>query len=265
MPIDTHPRHQQEQPKRKKGPSPEEVTRQQKEDAEKATKQSRELVAKKAASLPMQPDNRSDIEKYIDGIAPTQIAGSLVRFTKEGRFIVVDTEEEISDDREFICLADETLCGWIRFSEEEDAPPTRIQGLLYRGFKMPLREELGDMDERQWPKGLDGRTPSDPWLHQILVVFQEVKTSALVTFSTTSITGRRACGGLLSHFNRLRKDDPDAYPIVKMKPSGYTSKKFGWVNVPSFAIVGRTSKTPSATPDTSVAGDLQDEIPFLDR
>jgi hypothetical protein len=212
----------------------------------------------------MPPDSRTDIEKYIDQIAPSQIAGQLVRFSKEGKFVIVDTQEEISPDADFVALCDECLVGWIRFSEEEDEPPTRIQGLLYKGFKMPLREDLGDMDERQWPEGLNGG-PSDPWLHQMLVVFQGVKTSALFTFSTTSLTGRRSVGLLLNHFNRLRRDDPDAYPIVRMKPSGYTSKKkgVGWVNTPSFAVVGRTSKKLLATlPDTSPGGDMNDEIPY---
>jgi hypothetical protein len=71
-------------------------------------------------------------------------------------------------------------------------------------------------------------------------------------------------GRVLNHFNRLRRNDPDSYPVVRLKPSGYMSKKkgVGWVHTPSFAVVGRTPKNSAAVPDTSVAADLNDQIPY---
>jgi hypothetical protein len=207
-------------------------------------------------------DTRTPEERYIDEIAPSAIAGQLVKFSKEGKFVVSETEQEISPDEDFVALCDETLMGWIKFSDD-DAPPTRYQGLLYQGFVMPERKSLGDLDQSEWPQGLSGQ-PEDPWRHQVCLVLQEPRTQALYTFVTSSLTGRRACGNLLRHFDRLRRSDPDSYPIVRLKPSGFNHRdeRVGWVHTPSFVVVGRTAKNSAAVPDTSPAADMSDQIPF---
>ena len=53
----------------------------------------------------------------------------------------------------------------------EDAPPDRVMGLLYDGFKMPPREELGDNNPMDWPAGLDNKS-ADPWQHHNYLVLQ---------------------------------------------------------------------------------------------
>src|SRR5262249_40580685 len=52
------------------------------------------------------------------------------------------------------------------------------------------------------------------------------------------------CGNLLRHFDRLRRSDPDIYPVVRLKPSGFNHKdeRVGWVHTPSFVVVGHTAK-----------------------
>jgi hypothetical protein len=89
-------------------------------------------------------------------------------------------------------------------------------------------------------------------------------TQELFTFATSSVTGRRAVGNLLRHYDRMRKNDPDSYPVVRLKRSGFTHRdeRIGWVHVPAFAVVGRAPKSSAAVPDTSAAAQLQDEIPF---
>ena len=57
-------------------------------------------------------------------------------------------------------------------------------GLLYDGFKMPKREELGDLDQADWPAGLSG-APEDPWKHHIYLVLQHADTAELYTFATS--------------------------------------------------------------------------------
>ena len=73
-------------------------------------------------------------------------------------------------------------------------------GLHYDGFIMPPREELGDLDPRDWPAGLSGE-PADPWQHQICLVLQDRESLELYTFATSSISGRRAVGNLLRAFD----------------------------------------------------------------
>jgi len=257
MPIDTHPR-------RTKGKMPEEVTAQQKADAEALRRQKTNVPAKVATTTPasLVPDTRSTAEQYVDSVAPSMFAGPLVRFSKEGAFVVTETEETIGPDTEFIVPCDEVWVGWIKFGAEGE-PPERHGDLLYKnGFTLRPRADLGDNDMTQWSTGLDS-LPEDPWKLENLLTLQNTKTGALYTFATTSQTGRGAIGNLLRHFNRTRRNDPDSYPVVKLRASGFQSKKrgVGWVHVPSFVVVGRTAKNSAAPPDTSIAADLNDSIP----
>jgi hypothetical protein len=81
---------------------------------------------------------------------------------------------------------------------------------------------------------------------------------------TSSITGRRAIGNLLRHYNRMQTTNPDMYPVAKLKVGGFQHRddRVGWVKTPAFAVVGRAPKDSAAKPDTSVAADMDDEIPF---
>lgn len=246
------------QPQKRKPPTAEEIVAQQKKDA--AARRQQVAIKATAPAPAIVTDVRSDVEKYVDEIAPSFIAGKLIKFSKEGKFIIAEAGDEISPDDDFVALCDETLIGWIKFIE--DAPPERHQGLLYQGFVMPARASLGDLDQSEWPEGLSGQ-PTDPWQHQICLVLQSPATQELFTFATSSQTGRRAVGNLLRHYDRMRRTDSESYPVVRLKPSGFNHKddRVGWVHVPSFAVVGRTPKNSAAIPDTSVAADLNDEIP----
>jgi hypothetical protein len=275
MPIETHPLSGT----RRRGRTPEEIVADQKEQAAKEKAQKAKAVATKAKAAPAStaiapakpatavaiPDNRTELQKYLDEIAPARIVGRLVRFAKEGRFIYADDETEISESAEFIALCDETLVGWIRFHRDEEGwPPDCVMGLLYDGFVMPPRASLGDDDQTQWPIGLSGK-PEDPWQHQICLVVQNTQTRELATFATTSQTGRRAVGNLLRHYDRMRKTHADELPVVRPRAGGFNHRddRIGWVPVPVFAIVGRAPRDSAVKPDTSPAADLNDEIPFL--
>jgi hypothetical protein len=261
MAIDVHPRHK---------PTPEEIIAEQKRVAEARRKArvpakaapSVPAVAQPTAPAPLAPDARTP-EEYVDSVAPSMFAGPLVRFSKEGTFVIVETEEKIGPDTDFVVPCDEMWVGWIKFGAE-GAPPERHGDLLYKdGFTLRPRGDLGDNDMTQWSTGLDG-LPEDPWKLENLLVLQNTKTGALYTFATTSQTGRRAVGNLLRHYNRMRRNDSDGYPVVRLRPSGFQSKKkgVGWVHTPSFVVVGRTAKNSAAPPDTSVAADLNDSIPW---
>ena len=217
--------------------------------------------ARQAPALPDAGDNYR--QRYLDAIAASGIAGRLVKFGKSGTFIFADDETEIGQDRDWIALCDEVAIGWIKFSDQPDTPPEKIQGLLYDGFVLPQRSTLGDFDESFWPAGLSG-APEDPWKHQISLVLQDRENFELATFSAMSITGRRAIGILLKHYDRLQKTDPDNYPVVRLKSGGFNHRdpRVGWVSVPVLAVVGRAPKASAAIPDSSPAADMDDSIPF---
>ena len=63
-------------------------------------------------------------------------------------------------------------------------------------------------------------------------------------------------------YNRLQATNPGAYPVVRLKPSGYQDSRFGWVNTPSFIPVGIAAGLSADVPDTSLKAQLNDEIEF---
>jgi hypothetical protein len=185
----------------------------------------------------------------------------MIKFNKDGNFVTTDDDAAIRDDVDFVALCDQTLIGYIKFSGEGE-PPDRIMGLLYDGFVMPKRSDLGDNDRAQWEIGLNGQ-PQDPWQNTVYLVLQRRDEGGeLFTFVTNSVTGRRAVGNLLRCYDRMRT--ADAFPVVHLKISGFQHRddRVGWVKTPIFAIVGRAPKEGTAKPDSSPAADMSDEIRF---
>jgi hypothetical protein len=237
----------------RKPPTPKEIWEQQKADYGTANVPA---VAKTTAVAA--PDNRSAHEKYLDSVAPISFVGRLVKFGKEG-FVTQDDDEKIRDEIDHIAMCDQTLVGVVKFNGEGQ-PPTKVMGLLYGGFEMPDRESLGDLDRSQWEIGLDGK-PSDPWQHQIYLVLQRVDNSELFTYVTSSITGRRAIGNLLRHYDRMQKTHAGYYPLVRLKVGGFQHRddRVGWVNTPNLAVIGRVPGTDAVKPGPA---DMNDDIPF---
>jgi hypothetical protein len=246
--------------------TPKQVAATQKAQAERDTAAVKAVVAKTAlpatttnGGAVAMPSNRQD---YLNEIAPASIVGRMVKFSKDGKFITPDDDAVIGEGTDFVALCDQTLVGWIKFNGTGN-PPDRVMGLLYDNFLMPARETLGDHDQVKWDMGLDGR-PSDPWQHHIYLPLQRSDTGELFTYVTSSITGRRAIGNLLRHYDRTQKTHPDTYPIIKLKVGGFQHRddRVGWVATPVLAVVGRAPKDSAAKPDSSLAADVNDQIPF---
>ena len=197
------------------------------------------------------PDNRSYRARYLDEVAPSGIAGRLIKFDKSGKYVTSDDGSEIAEGAEFTALCDQTVVGWQRFNGPGE-PPDKVMGLLYDGFVMPPREALGDADPAQWEEGLAGE-PQDPWQHAQLLVLQDTRTSELFTFATSSKTGRRAVGTLLKHYDRMQKTNPGELPVVRLRTGGFQHRddRIGFVTTPQFsssADVSRGTALPSQTP-----------------
>jgi hypothetical protein len=244
-----------------------EIITEQKEQAakEKAAHSAKAVVPLQPAQTAVAlPDTRTSAQRYVDEIAPANIVGRLIKFGKEGQFVTADDEKSVQETAEFVALCDQTLIGWIKFHREEDVPPDRVMGLLYDGFVMPPRDTLDDLDQSKWELGLSGQ-PEDSWRHQVCLVLQRVDTAELFTFATTSLTGRRAVGNLLRHYDRMQRLTPGELPAVRLKAGGFNHRdpRIGWVAVPQFQIIGRAPRDSVSKPDTSVAADLNDEIPHL--
>jgi hypothetical protein len=220
-----------------------------------------QLPAVGKAALPAAADPHDLRQRLLNEVAPSGIVGRLIKFDgKAGRFLFVDNDETVDATEDFTVLADETLVTYVKFQPE--GAPLREGGLLYAtDFALPERAALGDLDPRNWEIGLSGK-PEDPWKLEMALVLKRPATQELLTFSTMSKTGRRAVGGLLKHFDRLRRSSPGSFPVVRLKPGHYDDDRFGPVPIPTFPVVGVSPGHTAAIPDTSLKGDLNDEIPM---
>jgi hypothetical protein len=188
-------------------------------------------------------------------------SGVLFKFAKDQRFRRVDDGEEIPLGTQFTVVYDQIQVGWIKFNGKGE-PPERKMGALFQGFSPCPRDELGDDDQSLWEVGMSGK-PADPWQQQILLPLQ-AEDGELFIFGTTSITGRRAVGRVIDECKKMLRREPNDYPVVKLALSSFQHReeRIGRVTVPAFVRVGKTPKTGIAAIDTSVATDMDDEIPF---
>lgn len=210
-------------------------------------------------NLPMTPNSVSD---YLSthGLG---MSGTFMKFSKEGKFVkALDDNEEIPEGTTFIVIYDQTQGGWLKFTGKGN-PPIRKQGPLFGGFNPPKREELGDLDQTTWELGLSGK-PTDPWQLQLLLPLQHVETNELFVFQTTSATGRRAVDRVIQTCERMSRLEPNDYPVIKLRVSGFQHRddRVGWVKTPAFERVGKAPKADATMAVTSLAKDMDDEIPF---
>jgi hypothetical protein len=184
------------------------------------------------------------------------------KFAKDGKYRKTSDGEEIPIGTELTAVYDAIQGGFIRFNGKGH-PPTRHMGPLFSGFIAPKRETLGDDDPSTWEIGPSGK-PADPWQVQMLLPLVDPKTNELFIFNTTSITGRGAVGKLILACKRMRQSDPNSYPVVRLDLGGFEHRdpRIGWVTTPAFPVVGKGPKDGTAVPDTSIAADMDDAIPF---
>jgi hypothetical protein len=183
------------------------------------------------------------------------------KFAKDGKYRKTLDDEEIVGT-ELVAIYDAIQGGYIRFNGKGN-PPTRHMGTLFSGFVAPKRDTLGDTDQSAWQPGPSGK-PADPWQVQMLLPLVDPKTNELYIFNTTSVTGRGAVGKLITACKLLRRKEPNSYPVVKLAFGGFPHRddRIGWVTTPAFPVIGKTPKDGSVLPDTSLAADLDEEIPF---
>jgi hypothetical protein len=190
------------------------------------------------------------------------MSGTFFKFAKDGKFRKTADDEEVPEGTELVVVYDQIQVGWIKFNGKGNEPDRKM-GPVFDGFMPPPRKTLGDDDESQWQLGLDHK-PADPWQHQVLIPLLNPKTDELLVFNTTSLTGRREAGNLIKHCDRVRKKEPDVYPVIRLKIGGFNHRdeRVGWVETPKFAVVGSAPKDNAAAATSAIDKDLNDTVPF---
>jgi hypothetical protein len=213
------------------------------------------------APLPAVPGERTR-QSFLDEIAPASITGNIMKFdTKAGRHFTPHDDATIDGETVFVALCDQTIAGYVHFNGPGN-PPDRHMGLIYDGFVVPKRADMGDDDPALWEPGLSGE-PDDPWPLHVYVPMQNTETNEVNTFIATTKTARLAVGKLLQHYDRTLKTDAGHYPLIQLKVGGFKHKdpRVGWVHTPVLAIVGKYPRADAATP-TSPPADFNDELPY---
>jgi hypothetical protein len=213
-------------------------------------------------TLPTPQNTNSPVSAYLaaHGIG---MAGTFIKFDgKEGKFVKSQDDTEIPEGSEYVVVYDQIQAGWVKFAGKGQ-PPERKQGAIFEGFVPPARNTLGDDDETGWERGLNGQ-PQDPWQFQILLPLLSTADDELFVFQTSSITGRRACDAVIRMCGRMQAKEPDDYPVIKLRISGFEHKdeRVGWIKTPAFDRTGKAPKSNVALADTSRADDMSDSIPF---
>jgi hypothetical protein len=155
------------------------------------------------------------------------IVGRLIKF--DGSNFIVDKSEILPSGTRLVANA--VVTAWVHWDDKK--PVEHL--ITYAGQHHPEREELSDLDESQWPIGLNGE-PNDPWKDTRYVHLIDQKSGADYTFITDSIGGRRGVADLKGQVANVRSAHPTAKPVVVLGPAPWKTR-FGMKLRPNFAIV----------------------------
>jgi hypothetical protein len=148
------------------------------------------------------------------------IVGFKVKFDFNNRCWLIDDakiEPEAEDDS-YAVLGVKSV--WTKWGEDRK-PQHRVTP---PGQRHPERNDLPDNDEGEWPLGLDGKEPKDPWADARYLRMINTQTAAEFTFVTDTYGGRRAVSDLKQQIANARRVHPGAVPIVKLSVATMPTK-----------------------------------------
>ena len=187
-------------------------------------------------------------------VAAEEGGGRVIKFSKEGHWIVGIEEEKHDGEKMLADVADLTV-GWRKWMDGRIVDANI--GFVSAGFQPKAREELDDVDETSWPKNSRGES-NDPWQFGYYIQLFDEDGQAF-TWSATSAGAKRAVGNICRQFAKKKIN-----PIVKLGASSYRHNEYGKINTPELAVVGWSDEEPPkpALTVTKPAVELDDSIPF---
>jgi hypothetical protein len=200
--------------------------------------------------------------------ADSVIRGDLVLFKKG---IWTRGNRPLADGSIFIANLDEGVRGWQRWFDSRPAEH-RLERIV-GGNRLPMRDELGHLDQDQWETDRNGE-PKDPWSMVYFVALRDARTGADATFSTSSWGGQRGIRLLYRDFDLARARHPNLWPVLKPSSESRPHKSYGMIMEPRFVIVGwaewgnegdrpvvrSNDECPEGAPPPNY--DIDDVIPF---
>jgi hypothetical protein len=196
-----------------------------------------EATAKKLVEIDKDP-----FLAYADSVGQTSIIGQLLKFTK-GEWTAGKEGEEIPLGTRFVVNMDSMLVGWIKWTDSK--PEQQVMGKVLDRYRVPRRNELGDLDEATWE--LDSRGDArDPWQEACYLLLKKpgakYTRDTAFTFSGSSLGAKHAGRDLCTMYGEHRIKHDDEFPIVKLDRDFYMHKEFGKMWKPMFVLAGWEKK-----------------------
>jgi hypothetical protein len=170
-----------------------------------------------------------------------------LKFTK-GKYYLL--EVEVPPGTEFTVSKNDIAWGLVMFFGGKKL--NEKIGRIADGFKLPEREELGDLDPAHWETDSAGK-PKDPWTKQFYAPMVNVESGEPAIFVTGSKGGAAAVGGLLAQIarNPLRGN-----PTIALHVREYKHPQHGRLTNPVLKVIGWEMDRPT------IAREMNDVIPF---
>ena len=153
-------------------PTTAQILAQQKADSEReraeretALPETKQELLASALRVPAATSSEEALERHLSQWGGS--GGRLIGFNgSTGIHRTLDDGVEMPSGTEFVAFLHETQRGFIKFNE--GAPPDVRMVSISEDAELPRREELGDLDQSKWPRGLDDNR-QDPWKEQIAI------------------------------------------------------------------------------------------------
>jgi hypothetical protein len=176
----------------------------------------------------------------------------------------IDDGVEVPAGSKFIAMLHETRKGFIKFNGD-GVPPDVKMARIDENADVE-RDELGDLDQSQWPVGLSG-LQEDPWKPQFAVPMQRHDAGGEVfIYVARGIVAMNAVGDLLGRWRYHPKRKAGYIPVVRIENGTYPSKKWGGRKPkPLLVIDGWVTLTGEPAPELpkpTMAEELNDKIGF---
>ena len=198
------------------------------------------------------------IEDYtaLDNAIGHNMEGDPLRF-KDGGYVRGFDKVEVKVGTRLLLHPASTSDGFIKW---EDGKPVDFRlRELNNSSQLPIfRDQLGDMDESEWPKG------EDPWAFTMMIAMKD-EDGILLTFSTGSVGGKNALRRVLQSWRLARHKHPGMVPVVELGVGSYEHKVHRTtVEFPIFTIVDWGSwdcdDVPALTAPEQKSAALRDEL-----
>jgi hypothetical protein len=186
-------------------------------------------------------NDRGPHSPVIDDKGSRQLSGSLLTFSDKDFYVGSGkSREKLASGTRMIALR--TEAGWKRWESGRVA-----QFVTEIGGRYARRDQLGFLDQDQWPCG-PGGAPADVWQDSREVTLLRESDYSQFVFCTSSGGGRAAVDALACSMANARLLRPGQYPIIELAWRSMNTR-FGTKAKPDLRIVDWWKpETPSIAP-----------------